>query len=114
MSRLGSVPLHSRSLSCSQPAISLQVLWQQTAVIFTEITAILLSTEVNKDYLDADTTQNFEACDTRRCISVPIVDDSVGEPDEQLSISLGDPSDSRIIASLREGLINIIDRDMSE
>ena len=69
---------------------------------------------VDNDYLDADTILIFGACDTRRCISVPIVDDSIGEPDEQVSISLGDPSDSRIIASPREGLINIIDRDTSE
>ena len=69
---------------------------------------------VDNDYLDADRTQDFEACDTRRCIMVQIVDDSTEEPDEHLSISLGDPSDSRIIASPREGLINIIDRDTSE
>jgi hypothetical protein len=68
---------------------------------------------VDNDYLDADRTQDFEACDTKRCIMVQIVDDSTEEPDEHLSISLGDPSDSRIIASPKEGLINIIDRDTS-
>ncbi|CAI8023699.1 hypothetical protein GBAR_LOCUS13828, partial [Geodia barretti] len=68
-----------------------------------------LTAVVDNDYLDADTIQLFGACATKRCISVPIVDDSTEEPDEQVSISLGDPSDSRITASPRQGLINITD-----
>ena len=71
----------------------------------------MLPTVVDNDYLDADTIQIFGACATRRCIFVPIVDDSIGEPDESVSLSLGDPSDSRITASPRQGLISITDTD---
>ena len=55
----------------------------------------------------------FAACDTRHCVNVTIIDDSVGEPDESFSYTLERTLglDPRITLSPSAGEAVIVDDD---
>ena len=65
------------------------------------------------DYLELNSTLSFDACQTRRCIDVTIVDDLVDEPLEYFDFTLERTPDldTRISLNPVDGRIAIIDND---
>ena len=65
------------------------------------------------DYLELNSILSFDACETRRCVNVTIVNDLVDEPLEYLNFTLeGTPDlDTRISLNPVDGRIAIIDND---
>ena len=65
------------------------------------------------DYLELNSILSFDACQTRRCINVTIVDDLVDEPLEYFNFTLERTPDldTRISLNPVDGRIAIIDND---
>ena len=73
------------------------------------------SAESPMDYLGIDNILSFDACETRRCMNVAIVDDLVEElpPNEFFHYTLGRTLglDMRISLAPVDGVVEIIDND---
>ena len=65
------------------------------------------------DYDALSTVLNFDACETRSCVNVTIVDDSVDEQTEVFAVTLRRSVglDSRIRLNPVDGVIEITDND---
>ena len=65
------------------------------------------------DYDALSTVLNFDACETRSCVNVTIVDDSVDEQTEVFAVTLRSSVglDSRIRLNPVDGVIEITDND---
>ena len=72
-----------------------------------------LSTVQAMDYQPLDVTLTFEACETRRCVDVEIIDDTVDEPDEVFTYTLRRTPDldPRIELNPVDGQVEIGDDD---
>ena len=65
------------------------------------------------DYESLDVILIFDACDTKKCVNVPIVDDLQVEPVENLTYHLDRTPglDSSILLDPVNGVIEIVDND---
>ena len=65
------------------------------------------------DYGAVSTILTFAACDTRRCVDVPIMNDTDDEPDEMFTITLERTPglNDRITLDPVDGVVIIIDDD---
>jgi hypothetical protein len=63
------------------------------------------------DYDDAAITVTFADGDTEETVIVPIVDDSVEEDDETVSLTLSDPTGGAVLGSQDTATLTIVDND---
>ncbi len=65
----------------------------------------------NQDYRPVNTTVTFPAGETTASVLIPIIDDTIYEGDENVSLAISTPSSNAILGSLTTATLTITDND---
>jgi subtilisin family serine protease len=67
----------------------------------------------NEDYMQVSGTLTFGTGEATKTITIPLVNDSVLEPDETLSVILSNPTNSSVLGAVSVATIRILDNDLT-
>ena len=67
----------------------------------------------NADYAEVSGTLTFVTGEATKTITIPLVDDSVLEPDETLSVVLSNPTNGSLLGAVSVATIKILDNDLT-